>query len=692
MKIFRKSVIVLIIFCLTTALAAGSAMAAPKWMENGKMKGWEKPKAQSKVKQQSKVKKQSKVRFNDVAGHWAEQNIVLINSDDVIKGYSDGSFKPNQPVNKEEALTMIARTAYGNITATPVKLKNTKISSWASSSLDLAVKKGIISKVELDTLAFDKPAQRYEVAVWLVRALGLEDKAIDNAGADLDFKDEAAIPVWARAYVKVAVDEGVISGFPGNVFRPGAPVTRAEMATMLVRAQEGFEMPSPRQGFSFVYGVITGIDDDSVTVKRLGSLRNVGTKELTVPVNDEAVIYLEGKLANWEDLGEDDVVTMLLNEDGEAVVILARANSGTDTDESNNDINDGTVEGIVESIGTSSITLKVDGSLQVYTLDSDLIVQIDGEEAELGDIIKGYEVVLTLKDSKVTRIKYDTATKYVSGIVQSLGSNRITVKVNGVLKVYTLDGDIDVELDGKNADPEDLEKGYDVKLTLKNSKVIKIEAESNMVDVSGIVESVGRYSITVKVGGVLKVYTLDGGVDVKVDGKNADLVDIKKGYNVDLTLENNKVIKIEAESNTVDVSGIVESVGTDSITVKVSGVLKVYTLDGDVGVQLDGKNADPEDLKKGYEIKMTVENGKVTEIVAYTGTISGTLESVTTSSITVKVGSSYRVYDLSDDVDVVVNDKDAGLDDLKRGADVRLTLDNDKVVKIVALVIGVEIN
>ena len=546
MNILRKSIIVLIVLCLTTALAAGSAMAAPKWMENGKTKGLEKEKGQGQVKLQAKVK------FNDITGHWAEQNIVLINSDDVIKGYNDGSYKPNKPVNKEEALTMIARMAYGNITASPVKLKNTKISFWAGPSLDLAVKKGIISKVELDTLAFNKPAQRYEVAVWLVRALGLEDEAIDNAGADLDFKDESAIPVWARGYIKVATDEGIISGFPGNVFRPGTPVTRAEIATMLVRAREGFEMPSPRQGFSFIHGVITGIDGDSVTVKSLGGSRKVGTKELTVPVNDEALIYLEGKRADLEDLDKDDMVTMLLDGSGEAVVILARNNGGTVTDEDDNDIEDGTVEGIVESIGSKSIT----------------------------------------------------------------------VKVNNVLKVYTLDGDVDVELDGKNADPED----------------------------------------------------------------------IKKGYDVELTLEDNKVTKIEAESNTEDVSGTVESVGTDSITVKVNDVIKVYTLDGDVDVELDGKNAKTEDLEKGYAIEMTVEDGKVTEIVAYTGTISGILESVTTSSITVKVGNSYRAYDLSDDVEVVVNDKDAGLDDLKKGADVRLTLDDDEVVKIVAWVIGVEIN
>lgn len=608
MKVFRKSVIVLLILCLSSVLAAGSAMATPPWMDKGKVKGWEKAKQQPQVK----VQLQGKIRFNDVSGHWAEQNIVLINSEDVIKGYNDGSFKPNKPVNKEEALTMIARMTYGNVTATPVKLKNTRISSWAGPSLELAVKKGIISRVELDTLAFNKPAQRYEVAVWLVRALGMEDEALDNAGAELDFKDAAAIPAWARGYVKVATEEEIISGFPNHVFKPGAPVTRAEMATMLVRAREGSEMPSPRQGFSFVQGVITEIDDDSVTVKCTGGFRNVGTKELTVTVDDETIIYVNGQRADLEDLDEDDAVTLLLDGDKQAVVILARA--GGDKDEDDSDIEDGAVEGLVESIGSRSITVKVDGALQVYTLDSDVEVEVDGDEADLDDIKKGYEVELTLEDSKVIRIEYDTETKYVSGIMESMGDDNITVKVSGVLKVYTLDEDVDVELDGRNVDPEDVKKGYDVKLTL----------------------------------------------------------------------ENNKVTKIAAESEIEDVSGIVESVGTDSITVKVNGALNVYNLSDDVDVELDGNNADPEDLEKGYKVEMTVENGKVTEIVAYTGTINGILESVTTSSITIKTGSSYKVYDLSDDVDVVVNDEDADLDDLDKGADVWLTLDDDEVIKIVA--------
>lgn len=612
----KKLLLIITAACLSVVLSAGSALATPYWKDNNKMKGWEKPKVAKKV------------QFKDISGHWAEQNIVFINAENVIKGYTDNTFQPNKPVNKEEAITMIVRMASGDISDSQLlsgKYKNiNNASSWARSYLNMAVNKGILSQVELNTIAFNKPAQRYEVAVWLVRAMGLEDEALESTGEDLDFKDEAAIPAWATGYVKVATDEGIISGYPGNVFKPGAPVTRAEMATMLVRVREGFDIPSPRQGFSFVRGVISEIDEDdsSITLKRVNGTRTAGTSVLTVNLADEALIYLDGKSAELEDLEEGDTVVVLMDSDKDAIVVIARSTGDSiDEDEDEDEDDNGTVDGVVESIGSLSITVKVDGKLKVYDLDEDVEVEIDGEEADLDDIKKGYEVELTLDDGEVTQIEAETETSYVTGVVESVGETRIKVKVNSVLKTYTLDEDVDVEL----------------------------------------------------------------------DGKDADLDDIKKGYKIKLTIEDGEVTAIDADTVTVQVSGIVESVGRDTITVKVNGVLKVYALDDDVDVELDSDDADTDDLEKGYQVKLTIDGGKVIKIIANSGTISGVLESIGSSSITVKVDGAYKVYNLASGVDVIINNHDGDLEDLKKGADVKLTIANSKVVKIVAWVVGVNI-
>ncbi|MFZ5631694.1 MAG: S-layer homology domain-containing protein [Bacillota bacterium] len=544
MRKVTKLFIMLTAVCLSVLLAAGSALAAPLWKNHPGAKGLDKA-----------AKARAKVPLVDISGHWAEQYIVLMNAENVIRGYGDNTFQPNKPVTKEEAVTMIVRMLNGDDFASVLptgKHKKAKgVSSWAGSYLDLAVEKGILSEVELNTMAFNKPAQRYEVTVWLVRALGLEDEAIENAGADLDFRDESAIPAWARGYVKVATDQGIISGYPGHVFQPGTPVTRAEMATMLVRAREGYEMPSPRQGFSFIQGVITKVDDGdspSITIKKAVGPRTVVVGELTVKVADEAFIYLDGKLAELEDLEKGDKASILLNSEREAIVVIARGtgDSDNDEDEDEDDNDHQTVDGVVESVGSLSITVKVDGQLKVYTLDEDVEVEVDGEEADLADIKKGYEVELTLEEGKVTGIEADSGEVQVSGVVESVGGDSITVKVNSVLKVYELSEDVDVTLDGKDAEPDDLEKGYQVKLTIDNGEVTEIDADSGTI--SGVLESVGASSITVKVDGDYTVYSLSSDVDVIVDGHEEDLDDLEKGMDVKLTLENDKVVKIVAES------------------------------------------------------------------------------------------------------------------------------------------------
>jgi len=50
------------------------------------------------------------------------------------------------------------------------------------------------------------------------------------------FKDEGAIAGWARGYVMAAYNKGVISGYEDGTFLPARQVTRAEMAAMVSRA------------------------------------------------------------------------------------------------------------------------------------------------------------------------------------------------------------------------------------------------------------------------------------------------------------------------------------------------------------------------------------------------------------------------------------------------------------------------
>ncbi|NBD24523.1 S-layer homology domain-containing protein [Paenibacillus glycinis] len=101
---------------------------------------------------------------------------------------------------------------------------------WAEAAIKRAVELGIVNGYEDRTFLPNRPVTRAEFAVMLSRTLKPE------AGGKLEFKDAASIPAWAADAVGSAVAAGWISGYEDGTFRADRRITRAELATMAVRA------------------------------------------------------------------------------------------------------------------------------------------------------------------------------------------------------------------------------------------------------------------------------------------------------------------------------------------------------------------------------------------------------------------------------------------------------------------------
>jgi len=57
-----------------------------------------------------KIKEEEiKMRFNDTANHWAEEEIEFVTDKGLMKGYLDGTFRPDRPLTRAEYATMKAR-------------------------------------------------------------------------------------------------------------------------------------------------------------------------------------------------------------------------------------------------------------------------------------------------------------------------------------------------------------------------------------------------------------------------------------------------------------------------------------------------------------------------------------------------------------------------------------------------------
>jgi len=250
-----KSLLLLLVAILFTFIFTGQGLAAEGF----------------KVIKGEDGRIQMLLEFDDVdQAAWALGYIGKMKSKNIVKGYPDGTFKPNQPVKRIEAIVMAVRLM-GLEEETKAKSLDTKLHfkdaeiidkkyQWAKGHIIVALENGLFDATEAAIMP-EQPASRIWVTGLLVRALGLQSEAFSKMTDIPDFRDAHAIPAGAVGYVNVAVEHGLINGYPDNTFRPDKSVTRAEIAALMDRTNEKL---LENRGAITVKGVVTNIDFDTV--------------------------------------------------------------------------------------------------------------------------------------------------------------------------------------------------------------------------------------------------------------------------------------------------------------------------------------------------------------------------------------------------------------------------------------------
>ncbi|MGE7051009.1 S-layer homology domain-containing protein, partial [Paenibacillus glucanolyticus] len=169
--------------------------------------------------------------FRDTEGHWAQAAIDELASRGIVKGYANGSFKPDSLIRRDEFTVLLVR-ALGLQGEGQYPFKDeSDIPEWSREAVGLAVEAGMIQGYQDGRFQPAGVITRAELTVMLAKALGLEPLQGDPA----KFADLASFPAWAKGYIAAAYAEGLVSGRSGGKFEPDAPATRAEAVVMLLR-------------------------------------------------------------------------------------------------------------------------------------------------------------------------------------------------------------------------------------------------------------------------------------------------------------------------------------------------------------------------------------------------------------------------------------------------------------------------
>lgn len=105
------------------------------------------------------------------------------------------------------------------------------IGHWSRTDVETMASKHMVRGMTPATFAPDTTITRAQFTTLLVRALRLGQ----FTPARPSFRDVRARD-WHFGYVEAAVRAGLVTGYGDGTFRPDAPVTRQEMATLVVRA------------------------------------------------------------------------------------------------------------------------------------------------------------------------------------------------------------------------------------------------------------------------------------------------------------------------------------------------------------------------------------------------------------------------------------------------------------------------
>ena len=183
--------------------------------------------------------------FPDIAGHWAEQTIIRLVEKGVIKGYPDGTIRPDDTITRGEFAALLARNLEIDTTETekePPTFDDID-GHWSEKNIEALVDVCLLDPADYDgSLKPDEPITRIEIIKMLVRAIGKGEVAKQFSG-NTGFKDDEAIKNSDKGYVSIAKEDDLISGYPDGTIRPDGETTRGEAFELIDNLNEAKDKP-----------------------------------------------------------------------------------------------------------------------------------------------------------------------------------------------------------------------------------------------------------------------------------------------------------------------------------------------------------------------------------------------------------------------------------------------------------------
>ena len=147
-----------------------------------------------------------------------------------IGGYPDGNFAPDKQITRGEAAAIFARLLADKAEAGKVytsTFKDVPADLWSANSIGLMQSLGLLGGYEDGTFRPEQPITRAELIALVCR--------FKAAAPGVPVFNDVPSTHWAYNDINAAAAQGWTGGYEDGSFRPGQPITRAEVVSILCR-------------------------------------------------------------------------------------------------------------------------------------------------------------------------------------------------------------------------------------------------------------------------------------------------------------------------------------------------------------------------------------------------------------------------------------------------------------------------
>ncbi len=563
---------------------------------------------------------------NDPTVAWAVPYINEMTEKGYIKGYEDGTFKPNNTISKTEALILLSRmigvndSSFQDSVDLAVEEYSSVLSKYSTNyakEVSFLLYAGILDADELDTYISSSnkntALKRYEAAILLTKLLGAEEEVKTNAFVSSSYADTVEIPDSARAYVEYVKTQGIMQGMGNNdqgqpMFSPNTSVTRSQMAKMLCALIDVIDLSSE-------VGSVVATDSFN--------------EKITVTINGNDIVYNVTDSTRLKINGADVALTKIKKGMHVKVTHIAGKVALIENQAA---IEDTVLYGIVASTKESGGTQTVIIADANDKTKKESYILADGAKIRVGGAIDLFSkvkandyVALTIEDGLVSILEVIDKTTTLYGTL-------VSVDIKGeitFLNVEDSDGnlsecevsseEVQISRNSLDASLSDLIAGDTVSLRMTYGKVTRIQASSQKKNNSGSIEyithSVNGTKIGINSGDDINEYKVHKSVKVIVDSsETASVYDLRPGTDINIQLESQEIVRIEAASTVVktQLNGIVKNVNATYglIVVIDNGVEYSVYANGNTKIidSVTGRNVLLKSIEKNRAISVTGSN------------------------------------------------------------------------------------